>query len=265
LTLKGCFEHGTGIQANTGLCNHFLLVMKYFFAARDDLSDVLAAYTQHWEQSTAEDADLIVVLGGDGFMLTMLAQYVALGKPFYGIRFGSVGYMMQDAVPIPDLERAIQLTRMVAYTPLSVNFYSDEHTLHTYLAFNDVSIYRRHYQALKLKISIDNMVLCPLLMGDGIVCASRLGASAYYRSSGGLALQPEHAWGVNALHPSPEFFWRGMPLLPHHRLQIEILHGERRPAVLGWDGQDQDLPYSHHPVTIALAPECKVRIARNAA
>jgi NAD+ kinase len=239
--------------------------MKYFFAARDDLADVLTAYTQHWGQSTAEDADLIVVLGGDGFMLTMLAQYVALRKPFYGVRFGSVGYMMQDAVPIQDMERAIQLTQMVAYTPLSAAFYSDEHTLHTHLAFNDVSIYRRHYQALKLKIWIDDMVVCPLLMGDGIVCASRLGASAYYRSSGGLALQPEHAWGVNALHPYPEFFWKGTPLSPHHRLQIEVLHGERRPAVLGWDGQDHVLPLSHYPITIALASEYKVRIARNAA
>lgn len=239
--------------------------MKYFFTARDDLADVLKAYTERWGQTTAEDADIIVVLGGDGFMLTMLAQYVALGKPFYGIRFGSVGYMMNDVVPIQDMERIIQLTQMISYTPLSITFYSDERTSYTYLAFNDVSIYRRHYQALKLKIWIDDVVVCSLLMGDGIVCASRLGASAYYRSSGGLVLQSEHAWGVNALHPSPEFFWRGTPLLPDQRLHVEVLHAERRPAVLGWDGQDCTLPLSHHPIAIALAPAYKVRILRNLA
>lgn len=238
--------------------------MKYFFAARDDLEDVLASYKKNWGQTPVEDADMIVVLGGDGFMLAMLTQYVALGKPFYGIRFGSVGYMMNDVVPIQDMQRAIQITQMVAYTPLSVTFYSDERTTHTYLAFNDVSIYRRHYQALKLKVWIDNVVVCPLLMADGLVCASRLGASAYYRSSGGLVLQHQHAWGVNTLHPSPEFFWRGAQLLPDQRLQVEVLHGERRPAVLGWDGKDHVLPPSQHPIAIAPAPKYKVRIARHA-
>lgn len=237
--------------------------MKYFFTARDDLADVLKAYTQYWGQTSPEDADMIIVLGGDGFMLHMLAQYVTLSTPFYGVRFGSVGYMMNAAVPIQDLETAIQRTQTVSYTPLSVTFCAPSHTPKTYLAFNDVSIYRQHYQALKLKLWINDTVVCPLLMGDGIVCASRLGASAYYRSSGGLPLGREHAFGVNALHPSPEFFWRGAQLLPHQRLQVEVLHSERRPSVLGWDGHDHALPILECPLSIALALEYDVQIAQD--
>ena len=236
--------------------------MKYFFAARHDLGDVFKAYTKYWGQSNPEDSEVIVALGGDGFMLTVLHQYVMLRKPFYGIRFGSVGYMMHDAVPIQTLDHHIRNRCVIDYVPLSVTFSPIAQEPRTYLAFNDVSVYRRRYQALKLNVWIDDVLVCPVLMGDGIVCASRLGASAYYRASGGIELQAEHSWGINALHASPECSWRGSALLPYQRVQVEILHQDRRPAVLGWDGQDQELPTLARPILIAPAKNYTVRIVR---
>ena len=222
------------------------------FVARNDLVLPLGHYIRQWGQCPIERCNVIVVLGGDGFMLRTLSRYFLLGKPFYGLKFGSVGHLMNPRMAVHQLNVCIETSIAYVYHPFSVKIASPHCDSTDFLAFNDVCVYRKHYQALKLKLSIHEAVVCPLLLGDGVVCASLLGRSGYYASAGGLSFQEPYSLGIAPLNASPRTPWKGKLLLSHEILEIEPLSHKTRPSVLGWDGQDQVLDPNCSKITVGI-------------
>lgn len=202
-----------------------------FAAARTDAAEnARQALVRRYGDHDPEDADVIVALGGDGFMLETLHRHTGRHRPIYGMNRGTIGFLMnaysEDAL-IERLERA----QPVRLYPLSMRVQTIDGAWHEALAINEVALRRESRQAAKLRISIDGRVRLDMLVCDGLLVATPAGSTAYNLSAHGPII-PLGA-GVLALTPVSAFRprrWRGA-LLSHDALVgIEILEPEKRPV-----------------------------------
>lgn len=178
----------------------------------------------------AEEADVIVALGGDGFMLQTLHGIMNSGKLVYGMNRGSVGFLMND-YRTEDLQERICAAVENVFRPLQMTTANADGTNSEALAINEVSLFRQSYQAAKLRVEVDGYVRLPELICDGVMVATPAGSTAYNLSAHGpilpleaplLALTP-----VSAFRPRR---WRGALLPNKVTVDIHILEAEKRPV-----------------------------------
>lgn len=179
---------------------------------------------------TVEEADVIVALGGDGFMLQTLHELFTSRKSVYGMNRGSIGFLMNryDAKDLPArVERAVEN----AFRPLEMVTSDASGLERRALAINEVYLFRQSYQAAKLRVSVDGRVRLEELICDGVLLATPAGSTAYNLSAHGpilpleaplLALTP-----VSAFRPRR---WRGALLPNKVTVEIEVLEAEKRPV-----------------------------------
>jgi NAD+ kinase len=220
-------------------------------AAQSALSELHARYAS----VPPEQADLIVALGGDGFMLETLHRYRERGVPFYGMHRGSVGFLMNGYGP-DGLPERLERAGAVAVHPLEMRAVDHAGASHNAIAINEVSLVRQGRQAAKLKITVDATVRLDELMADGVLVATAVGSTAYNLSAHG-PIVPLGA-GILALTPISAFRprrWRGA-LLPHEaEVRIDVLEIERRPVSAAADFTEvRDVA----SVTIREAPEISI-------
>jgi NAD+ kinase len=176
------------------------------------------------------EAQVIVVLGGDGFMLQTLHTYMKMRLPFYGINCGTVGFLMNQ-YSLEDLVERVNHARTATLYPLHMYAKRLSGKVSQALAFNEVSLFRQGRQAAKIRVSIDHVVRLKELICDGVLVASPAGSTAYNFSAGG----PIIPLGANlmALTPLVPFRprrWRGA-LLPHNAsINFSILEPNKRPV-----------------------------------
>jgi NAD+ kinase len=180
-----------------------------------------------------EEADVLIVLGGDGFMLKVLRDFFSLGKPFYGINLGNVGFLLNsirdDASD--DLFSLVAESVPVHLYPLEMRTLDVWNVERTMLAFNDVSVTRAAPQAAKLKVFVNDVVRIQKLISDGVLVATPAGSTAYNASAGG-AILPIQA-NLLALTPISPFRpknWRGALLRNTDHVLIETLESKKRPV-----------------------------------
>lgn len=191
--------------------------------AQEARAELVAAYGD-----AGDDAQIIVALGGDGFMLETLHKNLGGGKSIYGMNRGSVGFLMNEFVAEGLLDRINAAERAVIH-PLTMVAIDRNRRQHKGLAINEVSLLRQSRQTAKLRISIDGKVRMEELVCDGVLVATPAGSTAYNLSAHGpiipidakvLALTP-----ISAFRPRR---WRGA-LLPHTaRVTIEVLEADKR-------------------------------------
>jgi NAD+ kinase len=177
-----------------------------------------------------DEAEIIVALGGDGFMLETLHRHLARRTPVYGMNRGSVGFLMNDYAEEGLLERLAEAGQAVIH-PLQMDAWGEGGEVHSGLAINEVSLLRQTRQSAKLRISVDSRVRLDELACDGALVATPAGSTAYNLSAHGpivpldsrlLALTP-----ISAFRPRR---WRGA-LLPHHaKVCFEVLEPDKRPV-----------------------------------
>ena len=177
-----------------------------------------------------ERAQIIIPLGGDGFMLETLHRFLSKGAQIFGMHRGSVGFLM-NPYRAEGLAERLAAAQPVVLHPLEMNAVDEQGTERRALAFNEVSLLRESRQAAKLRVGVDGVVRIEELMADGILVATPVGSTAYNLSAHGPII-PLGA-GVLALTPISAFRprrWRGA-LLPHQaRVRIEALETETRPV-----------------------------------
>ncbi len=176
------------------------------------------------------EADIIVALGGDGFVLQTLRRFVEHKVPVFGMNRGSVGFLMNDFNPNGLVERLSRAQAVTLY-PLLMEATTEDGKTHESLAINEVSLLRETYQAAKLEISIDGVTRMEELICDGALVATPAGSTAYNLSAHGpiiplnseiLALTP-----ISAFRPRR---WRGA-LLPHTATVVfRIREARKRPV-----------------------------------
>ncbi len=177
-----------------------------------------------------DSAQVIVVLGGDGFMLQSLHKYMKYKLPFYGINCGTVGFLMNEHNTDNLIARIASAKPSTIY-PLHMYARKSGGKISQALAFNEVSIFRAGRQAAKIRVSIDHVVRLKELTCDGVLLATPAGSTAYNFSAGGPILP--HGANLIALTPLVPFRprrWRGA-LLPHDAsVSFSILEHKKRPV-----------------------------------
>lgn len=219
-------------------------------AAREDLVRV-------YGDVPVEDADIVVALGGDGFMLQTLHRTMNSGKRVYGMNRGSVGFLMNDfrTGGLPD---RIAASVENAFHPLRMTAEDAEGDVHSALAINEVSLFRQSYQAAKLRVVVDGHVRLEELTCDGLMVATPVGSTAYNLSAHGpilpleaplLAMTP-----VSAYRPRR---WRGALLPETAVVDLEVLERDKRPVNAVADHSEVKSVLS---VRIEQAPDMTARI-----
>lgn len=177
-----------------------------------------------------EEADVIVALGGDGFMLETLHQHLDRHTPIFGMNQGSVGFLM-NRYQEDGLRERLQAAHPVNIHPLSMHARTRAGREDVALAFNEVSLLRETRQAAKLRIRVDGRVRLPEMICDGVLVCTAAGSTAYNASAHGPILPMGS--NVMAVTPISVFRprrWRGA-ILPHTaRVGIEVLEASKRPV-----------------------------------
>jgi NAD+ kinase len=177
-----------------------------------------------------ERADVIVALGGDGFMLETLHRFLRRGTPVYGMNRGSVGFLMNDYRE-DDLPARIAAAQAATLHPLRMLAEANGSTPVEALAINEVSLLRESRQAAKVRILVDGKERLAELICDGVLVSTPAGSTAYNLSAHGpivpldaklLPLTP-----ISAFRPRR---WRGALLPADVEVVFEILEPDKRPV-----------------------------------
>ncbi len=191
---------------------------------------IMAALKLRYGHVALESADVIVALGGDGFMLRVLHEFVDTGLPVYGMRMGRVGFLMnryQDG----DLALRLEKAECVALKPLKMLATTADGEEHTAMAINEVSMLRQNYQAAHLRITVNNAVKIEELVADGVLVATAAGSSAYNFSAYGPILPLDsNALALTPISPFRPRRWRGAVLPAAATIVIDLLSHEKRPV-----------------------------------
>ncbi|MEK9969944.1 MAG: NAD kinase, partial [Ferrovibrio sp.] len=229
-----------------------------FVAARGDTAEAARErLASRYGDCPPEKAEVIVALGGDGFMLQTLHQHMMSRIPIYGMNQGTVGFLMNEYRE-DDLIERLKDAQSASVHPLRMRATTVAGTNHEALAINEVALLRQTRQSAKLRISIDGTVRVPELVCDGAMVATPAGSTAYNLSAHGPVL-PLSA-GVLALTPISAFRprrWRGALLGRSATVRIDVLENAKRPVSATADFDEVRDVMS---VEIAEAPEISLKL-----
>ncbi|MFZ9484219.1 MAG: NAD kinase [Alphaproteobacteria bacterium] len=185
-----------------------------------------------------EAADILVALGGDGFLLQTLHRHRALGRPVFGMNRGSVGFLLNEFREAGLMERLAKSSPVLLHPlRMEATTIGGERVVAT--AINEVALFRQQRQTAKIRISVDGVVRLPELSCDGVMVATPAGSTAYNLSAHGPII-PLGA-GLLALTPISAFRprrWRGA-LLPHGAMVgCVVLEAHKRPGGAAADNSE---------------------------
>jgi NAD+ kinase len=191
---------------------------------------MLAKLRERYGDAGADKASAIVALGGDGFMLHTLHDFLGRGVPIYGMNFGSVGFLMNEFRE-EELPQRLATAAPARVHPLLMKAHTAAREIIEALAFNEVSLLRQTRQTAKLRISLDGKVRLKELICDGILVSTPAGSTAYNLSAHGPILPIDAALlAMTPLSPFRPRRWRGA-LLPHQaQVRFDILEPDKRPV-----------------------------------
>lgn len=234
------------------------MVKKAFVASNSpSAQEALAELTTMYSSVAPSQADVIVALGGDGFMLDVLHEHSARDVGIYGMNRGTVGFLMNDYTH-EGLDERLRGSEEQVIHPLRLRVTCKDGSIHAGHAINEVSVLRQGPQAANLAITIDGRRRMDNLMGDGVILASPAGSTAYNYSAYGPIL-PLSA-NVLALTPIAAFRprrWRGAVLASNSTVIFENCDPDKRPVMVSADSR------SFHDVIKAEVFEdvsCRLRL-----
>jgi NAD+ kinase len=188
--------------------------------------------TRRYRFADVAEAEILVALGGDGFMLQTLHQMLEGGnpKPVFGMNRGTVGFLMNDW-RIEHLPERIEGARAIRVAPLEMRATTVGGETFVHAAINEVSLLRETRQTAKIEISVNGRVALPELACDGVLVATPAGSTAYNLSAGGpiLPLQARML-ALTPISPFRPRRWSGAILPDDTAICFSILEAENRPV-----------------------------------
>ena len=179
-------------------------------------------------QNSLEEAEYIVPIGGDGLLLKSLHNYSKLNKPFFGINFGSIGFLMNNIIN-KDLNEIVNHSKKSIFKPLKMSAKSIDNKIFEAYAYNEVSLMRQTHLASKIKIKINDQIKMEELICDGILLSTSAGSTAYNLSAHGSILPLDS--NILALTPISAFRprrWRGALLSEINKIEFEVIDNKNR-------------------------------------
>jgi len=196
--------------------NNFSLKIKNF------LEKKLSIYT-------ISKSNIIIVIGGDGFMLSTLKKYHRYKKPFYGINSGSYGFLMNKFSKKKTIQN-LSKGRMVSISPLEMTVRNKSNKIQKSIAINEVSILRQSRQAASLSILNGSKTVIKRLVSDGVLVSTPAGSTAYNLSVHGpiLSLYSKKL-SISPISPFRPRRWKGKIVGDKTRIIIKNLNPKKRP------------------------------------
>ena len=192
---------------------------------------------QRYDWVAPENADCIIALGGDGFMLQTLHAMLddaeaGSGRvvPVFGMNRGTIGFLMNE-YRLDALEARLARARAIRVSPLMVTVTTVEGDVHHLPAINEISLLRETRQAAKIEVMVDGRTMLPELISDGVLVSTPAGSTAYNLSAHGPILPLDSA--LLALTPISPFRprrWRGAILPERTRVSFRIHEADKRPV-----------------------------------
>ena len=203
----------------------------------DVAKEALAALTERYGQCDAAEADVIVALGGDGFMLETLGKVRPLDKPVYGMNRGTVGFLM-NAFSEDELEERLDAAEEAKLNPLRMRAGGVDGEVTEALAINEVSLLRAGPQAARLQISVDGRTRMDELVCDGALVATPAGSTAYnYSAHGPILPIGADVLALTAVAAFRPRRWRGALLPKSALVRFDVLNPEKRPVMADADSK----------------------------
>jgi NAD+ kinase len=195
-------------------------------AAQSALADMQVRYGQ----SEADHANVIVALGGDGFMLRTLHRLLPVNLPVYGMKIGNVGFLMNLHREEGLMER-LGVANCVELNPLRMIAVTEGGNESTALAINEVALLRQTNQAAHIRILVNDSVKVEELICDGVLVATAAGSTAYNLSVQGSILPlGTEAVSLTPISPFRPRRWKGAVLPSSARIRFEITENYKRPV-----------------------------------
>jgi NAD+ kinase len=202
-----------------------------FVAAQtDEAQSALASLKSRYGDASIESADAIVALGGDGFMLRTLHRHIARRLPVYGMKVGTVGFLMNH-YDEGDLPTRLARAQATPLRPLAMDAVTESGATSHALAFNEVSLLRQTKQIAHLSIALNGSVKLDELMSDGIIVSTPAGSTAYnYSAHGPILPLGSQLLAMTPLSPFRPRRWRGAIIPAVTDIRIDILDPYKRPV-----------------------------------
>ena len=178
----------------------------------------------------ARDSDVIVVIGGDGFMLQILKKYQKYKKPFYGMNRGTFGFLM-NKFKLQNIYKKISRAKPVSISPLEMKATTKENKTVSAYAINEVSLLRQSKQTSSLQILDKKRILIKKLIADGVLVSTPAGSTAYNLSIHGpiLSLNSKKI-AVTPISPFRPRRWKGKIVPSSSIIKIINLETKKRPV-----------------------------------
>ncbi|GFZ86584.1 NAD kinase [Rickettsiales bacterium] len=174
--------------------------------------------------------DLVVVLGGDGFMLHSMHKYMHTGVPLYGINCGNIGFLM-NRWSNKDLLENISKSKLTKLSTLSTTVHSVDGSVHNVFAINELSLFRQIYQTANICITVNHRVKIDKLVSDGVLLATPAGSGAYNSSVGGPILPIcSNLLSLMPISPFRPRGWKGALLPDDVTVKFDVVHPAKRPV-----------------------------------
>ena len=190
----------------------------------------MTALQARYGDAPLEEADVIVALGGDGFMLRTLHRFLPSRLPVYGMKLGDVGFLM-NRYHEDGLQARLEAANTVELNPLCMEALTEAGSGATALAINEVALLRQLNQAAHIRILVNGVVKVEELVCDGVLVATAAGSSAYNLSVQGPILPlGSDALALTPISPFRPRRWRGAVLPSSVRIRFEVLDPYKRPV-----------------------------------
>ena len=204
--------------------------MKFHFISSNTSEAIKAKkeYIDTYNQTAPELADIIIPIGGYGILLKSLHDFNELDKPFFGINYGSVGFLMNSSSN-KDLNTVVKNSKSTDLKPLKMTAVDEDNKIYDSIAYNEVSLMRQSHQASKFQIKINDTTRMNELICDGVLVSTSAGSTAYNLSAHGsilpldsklLALTP-----ISAFRPRR---WRGALLSEKNIIKVKVINFKDR-------------------------------------
>lgn len=218
-------------------------------AAQEALRDM----TDRYGHVPLEQAQIVVALGGDGFMLQTLHATQGRDVPVYGMNRGTVGFLM-NGYSRNDLVARLKAAEETVINPLRMRATDSDGVVHEMLAINEVSMLREGPQAAKLRIFVDGRLRMEELVCDGALVSTPAGSTAYNYSAHGPILPIDaEVLALTAIAPFRPRRWRGALLPKKAQIEFEVVNPERRPIMA-----DADSRSVRHVTRVEVTSACEI-------
>jgi len=174
-------------------------------------------------------SNLVIVIGGDGFMLQTLKKFYKLKKSFYGINSGNYGFLM-NKLSLKNTIKNLSKAKMISISPLEMTVKNKSGFVKKSIAINEISILRQGRQAASLSIKNGSKKIIKQLISDGVLVSTPAGSTAYNLSVHGPILNLDSKkLSISPISPFRPRRWKGKIVSDKSKISIQNLNPKKRP------------------------------------